>query len=1020
MSRQTTTAAICVLVSAFLSTSVALAADWPAYRADARRSGYTSEAIESRLRPTWSYKAPHAPTPAWARNGRVCYDNVFQPVVAGDTVYFGDHVEGKLRALDLATGRVKWQFQTNGPIRLAPAVWKDIVLVASDDGHLYALSCDDGSLRWSCRPGPSDELVLGNGYMISKWPVRGSPTVEGDTVYVGAGIWPTDGFYLVALDAATGKVKWRNADSGRLGLKQGHGAYSKSGPAAQGYLSLTDTDILVPPGRNLPAFFDKQTGKFKYVDFNKKTGASVFGVHKDVFLAAGSIWLTKNCQSIEKYIGMSQQRNWPLIEILPKSVMTPTGVVAALGKQVHGYTWASKHKVWKRNDVITRTLDYTGLDKKWSMEAPAAVGELLVAGDRIILGLDGAIEMVDQKSQDRKAIASKLDGTVGGLAYANGHLIASTDTGHIYCFATDGQAKADRTSRTGPPQARETAVDPKAVIAAKTIIAECATTKGYALDLSCGEGDLSLAMAQASDMYVIAVENDAILFNKARERFQKAGLYGKRMMIFKRDPAETGLPNMFANVIVSGQSVLDGAAPAGIMAEARRLRRPYGGTICTVADGKVVTDRSGPVAGGGQWTHQYADPANTLCSADSAISGELTMLWYRDYSMPSSDRHARGPAPLAENGILYQACPIGIIAVDAFNGHEIWQYKLDHLLTSKAGYWPIHTGGLYCLGDGTLFVRTGDKCLCLDARTGKLRRTIALPKTKGGDFWGYLAYSDGVLYGSAGNTAHYTFIRHPASPQVVEAKAVFALDPKTGRTLWQYESKGCVRNTAIAIDSRSLYLIDRPGHDPVSERLKRRSDQWEPKARPGGVLTALDKKTGEVKWTNDTNIDGIATLACDAARRVCIWRGSKLTGFDSDSGKSLYTAEISNSTKWAVRSPLIVNTTIHWEADSFNVETGKKLPCRFRRAYGCGSISASDHMLFFRSGTMGYVDLDAPRGPRGDITTKEIHNFGGIRPGCYINIVPVGGIALMPDSSASCVCSYLNQCWIALQPVRKK
>ena len=38
--------------------------DWPMYRADAARSGYTSEPLPARLKIGWVRKADHAPRPA--------------------------------------------------------------------------------------------------------------------------------------------------------------------------------------------------------------------------------------------------------------------------------------------------------------------------------------------------------------------------------------------------------------------------------------------------------------------------------------------------------------------------------------------------------------------------------------------------------------------------------------------------------------------------------------------------------------------------------------------------------------------------------------------------------------------------------------------------------------------------------------------------------------------------------------------------------------------------------------------
>lgn len=1005
--------ALMMVVLGTMAVSSASASDWPAFHGDAQRSGYTSEAVTGELKLAWSLEMPHAPTPAWSRNGRIRYDDVFQPVVADGTVYFGDHAEGVLRASDLKTGREKWKFQTNGPIRCAPTVWKDSVVVGSDDGFIYSLKTDDGSLRWSIRPGPSDELVLGNEYMISKWPVRGAPTVEGSTIYAGAGLWPSDGFYLLAIDADTGKVKWRNDDSGNLSLRQPHGASSKAGPAAQGYLALSETSILVPPGRSLPAMFDKKTGKFRYINFNGKIGGGVSMTHEDTYTCAGVLWSISNSRQVRSYLPMKRTSEWPMIETLPHDAMTPTGIVAARGAQVQSFRWATKQRVHRRDGKVVRTEDYTSLDDEWSVKASGAVSELIVADGQVILGLDGAIEMIDRRTHERLTVADKLDGVVGGLAYADGHLIASTTTGRIYVFAIDGRG-VDATEISNKLARPE--VGAETVRYAKAILKATGISKGYALDLGCGDGSLSIALTQVSDLNVIAVEPDKALFTRTRNRLENAGLYGTRVMIFNRPLGATGLPNMVANLIVSRQAMLQGE----VLAEAQRTQRPYGGVICKGKDDGMSIDRRAEIKGAGSWTHQYANPANTLCSGDTAVSGQLTMLWYRDYNLPSASRWWKPPAPLADNGILYHSCPNGLIAVDAYNGTEIWRFESKDLLSTRAGLYVLRTGAVFCLGDGVLYLRRKAQCLCLDAKTGKLIRTISLPDTKAYDFWGYLAYSDGIVYGTAADTSHSTTNPYPynKTDSINEGKTFFAVDAKTGRILWQHEPKNHIGNTAVAIDDRNVYVIDR-----TSIWLRTRKEEQEQrrgtKSKPieSGRLTALDKKTGAVKWTNNTHVFGSAVLVSGPARRVCVWHEDKMTGFDADSGKHVYSIQSPYAFNVYVnRAPTIVGDAIYWVSSAFDLRRGKKLAYALSRSYGCGSVSASQSMLFFRSGTIGYVDLNAPRANKEKITTADIQNFGGIRPGCYINIVPAGGIVLVPDTSSSCSCSYFNQCWLALQP----
>jgi outer membrane protein assembly factor BamB len=185
----------------------ARADDWPQYRCDSGRTGFSAERLPDSLSLQWSYHAPHAPRPAWPDVywQRQTYDLAYQPVVSGGTLYYGSSADGKVHALDAGTGRQRWSFFTDAPVRFAPAVWKGRVLVASDDGCLYALAAGDGKLLWKRRGGPEDRKILGNGRMVSRWPARGGPVVHDNVVYFGAGIFPSQGFFLHALDPETGK-----------------------------------------------------------------------------------------------------------------------------------------------------------------------------------------------------------------------------------------------------------------------------------------------------------------------------------------------------------------------------------------------------------------------------------------------------------------------------------------------------------------------------------------------------------------------------------------------------------------------------------------------------------------------------------------------------------------------------------------------------------------------------------------------------------------------------------------------
>ena len=69
----------------------------------------------------------------------------------GSTMFVPSMVTDSVTALDTATGGERWRFFAGGPVRFAPVAWEGRVYFVSDDGHLYCLDADDGSLRWKFR-----------------------------------------------------------------------------------------------------------------------------------------------------------------------------------------------------------------------------------------------------------------------------------------------------------------------------------------------------------------------------------------------------------------------------------------------------------------------------------------------------------------------------------------------------------------------------------------------------------------------------------------------------------------------------------------------------------------------------------------------------------------------------------------------------------------------------------------------------------------------------------------------------
>ena len=45
-------------------------------------------------------------------------------------------------------------------------------------------------------------------------------------------------------------------------------------------------------------------------------------------------------------------------------------------------------------------------------------------------------------------------------------------------------------------------------------------------------------------------------------------------------------------------------------------------------------------------------------------------------------------------------------------------------------------------------------------------------------------------------------------------------------------------------------------------------------------------------------------------------------------------------------------------------------------------------------------------------------HFGAQRPGCWINFIPAGGLLLMPEASAGCMCPFPNMCSVVFKPTQ--
>ena len=239
----------------------ASAGDWPTWRYDPGRSGSSPEAAPSKLLLQWSRSWPVL-EPAY-RSARLQFDAGYEPIIMKDLLFLASSRTDSVTALQLEDGTRVWRFYADGPVRFAPVADGGRVYFGADDGFLYCLDASSGKLEWKFRAAPSTRRLLGNGRVISAWPIRGGPVLKDGKIYFAAGVWSFEGVFVYCLDARTGKLAWLNDRSGYIYGPHPHGAQAFGGLSPQGYLVINGDELVVPCSAAFPARFDLVTGELK-------------------------------------------------------------------------------------------------------------------------------------------------------------------------------------------------------------------------------------------------------------------------------------------------------------------------------------------------------------------------------------------------------------------------------------------------------------------------------------------------------------------------------------------------------------------------------------------------------------------------------------------------------------------------------------------------------------------------------------------------------------------------------------
>ncbi len=956
-------------------------AAWPTYRYDNERRGIAPESLATPLDELWRYDAAHAPKPAWPAPAkqniwgkqfnlkpRVTFDRAFHTVSDGERFYFGSSADDQVRCLSLATGKQLWTFFTEGPVRLAPVVDRGSLYFGSDDGFVYCLEAATGTLKWKTRIAPSTRLVAGNGRVISASPVRTGLLVQGETLRVACGLFPTQGTDQLVLHAQTGKELAR----GKLWI------------SPQGYMQQRGEEVIVANGR----------GQRKSLfSFDTKIGPDNFELGPPPFDYPFAI------------VGAGKTR-----------YVGGEGVVAALAprglaKPVVDGKKSEQQEVEDKNQAAATAPTPT----TWHAEVNGRAYGLAIAGGRLLVSTDqGTIhcfgpaeakkQPVEEKISDAKSAQSGTTTSQPSTTNVNLSRRFSVELARRvteqcgitrgYCLVLgigDGTV-IEQLAHTSKLQIIGRDPDAKKVaavrerLAAAGLYGRVVIHHGPLDKLPYADCLMNLIVvapgkkSNSNEPQRVLRPTDGKLVSFVLEQGDKQEL---QLVIEQRDalPGAGSWSHMYANAAnticsndaAEGEYALQWFGQPGPrdmvdrhhrtvapLSVAGRLFIPGNERVFVVDayNGTPLWDMKLP---GSRRIGANKDCGNMVATNDNfyvVFAGTCQEIVAADGSVTRNT-----PLPLA--GGSDERKDWGYIAVDG--GQIFGSATKPGASRRELGRESIQDVYL-----DRRAVVTSDWLFSLDSATHKLRwrydnnlGAILNPTITIGEEHIYFVESD------ASETLNEPTGRSSIPALVSRGARIVALDKQTGEKVWQQkiEFTNLEHNIYLSFAGGRLFIVGSRNQDTgkLDEKGRKIANVWYDSY-------AYHAATGELLWKQQQ----------DNLRRA--------GGFHGEQDKR----------------PAVVGETIYVEPYAYHVKDGKRRDeWRLTRKIWCGNISASANSLFFRNSHTARCDLK----------TGAIHSVCKVnRPGCWVNVIAAGGLVLMPETSSGCTCDYPVQTSMAFMP----
>ena len=1027
---------------------------WASYMKDQQNSGASDEELDFPLQNSWVrvfHDHPQAAWPAPAKqdyyNGKrkleplVTYDRAYQPIVVADRLYMASSANNSIACYQANSGEELWKFYTESPNRVAPLWYKNKLYVGSDDGHVYCLDAYTGKLQWKRSFGKGRKMI-GNGRIISSVPIRTGLVVSGDTLFVAAGLLPEEQVSVNACNVNDGALLW---------------SHDIKDLAPQGYPVLNGDQWIVPNSRVQPMVFSTSTGRLSErlkgdggANVAVVDGRTVYGVDWQGELEAQR--LLESAITGYKVTGDSQR-----LFVASEFSLTAINVehftnnykaqdkieiqLKALASHMKGTSIDGINQL----DSLRQALEGLKADKfNWQTEISKPYA-MIKAANAVITGLQDKVVAYDTKS-GQKVWGASVKGRPYGLAICGQKLFVSTDKGVMYCFGEQG----DGLYYDEAHQAHTIKNDKSLSEEISHIIHILPRQKGLALVMGHQAMSLTQQLVGVSQYNWVALASSESQTAEVRRRLDQAGLYGKRSTVFNGTLSEQQFSDYLFNVIVvntplnelkiedAGIEFLRILSPSGgrlILSKSNtsdaieRLLEACNQQLTLIDDQKAWVLKRKALPQSGEWTHLYANAANTVSTTDAYASDTVRPLWFgQPGPREMSDRHHRAAAPLFKNGIMFVPGDNGVLGADAYNGTMLWKREIPHFRRIKIA----RDAGNVALDDERVYAVADNFCYVLDQSTGEEKKVIRVPQIKYGGMdahWGYLASVDQMLIGSGRKPTaifnQYSRLDWGEYSELVTSDYLFGLNKSTAQNKWFYKG-GAILTASICIGEGKIFFVE-----SRSEKALKDADGLIAFSamRDKLFVVAIDMHTGKALWKtpfDDTLVehylfgsyaDGKLIMAGSGNVKGSLWYGTY--AFDSDSGQKAWKNSQMHLT-WTNGShgeqchrALIMDGVVYTEPFAYDLATGeKKADWKLNRnGHSCGTLSGADGVLFFRGANpAACVPAETDQG-------KQLNNT--TRPGCWINMIPAGGLLMIPEASSGCSCNFPLQMTIVYQPLKK-